>query len=150
MTYRNPLQSYAQVATRTAPPGQLVLMLYDGSVRFLNAALQGFEKDDPLEFHQTISNNILRAQAIINELDLSLNVQEGGQFAQTLRGLYQYFDRLLQESNSRKDPAGIREVLSRISVLREAWDEMLAKSGDPTGVAPADQRPIVTTLEAKG
>ena len=154
MTYGNPWQSYQQVATRTAPPGQLVLMLYDGSIRFLNASLSGFEREDPLEFHQTISNNLIRAQEIINELDLSLNMEAGGQFAETLRGLYQYFDRLLQESNIRKEQGGIVEVLQRITVLRNAWAEMLSKTSDSAlaspihpGAPPAESLP---SLEAHG
>ncbi len=133
MTYGNPWQSYRQVATKTAPPGQLVLMLYDGAIRFLNLAIAGFDLEDPLEFHQTINNNLIRAQDIINELNLSLNMDVGGEFAQTLRGLYIYFDRLLQESNTQKDQAGILEVAQRLKTLRDAWSEMLAKSGGSPG-----------------
>lgn len=152
MTYGNPWQSYRQVATTTAPPGQLVLMLYDGSIRFLNAALAGFDLEDPLEFNQTINNNIIRAQEIVNELNLSLNMTAGGQVAETLRGLYGYFDRQLQESNIRKEPDGIRDVIKRLTVLRGAWAEMLAKTPEPAagGVAPAGDPLTRTPLEAHG
>ena len=136
MTYGNPWQSYRVVATQTASPGQLVLMLYDGAIRFLNKALIGFDLDDPLEHNQTINNNIIRAQDIINELNLSLNMAAGGQFAQTLRDLYGYFDRRLQESNIQKEQTGIREVIQRLTVLRDAWAEMLSKSGDPNAKSP--------------
>jgi flagellar protein FliS len=149
MTYGNPWQSYRQVATTTAPPGHLVLMLYDGAIRFLNAALAGFDLDDPLEFNQTINNNVLRAQDIINELNLSLNMEAGGEFSERLRGLYTYFDRRLQESNVQKEHSGIREVLQRLGVLRNAWAEMLAKStpGQPLPDATPEGRP---SLEACG
>ena len=49
---------------QTAPPGQLVVMLYDGAIRFLERANVGFQHDDPLEFNATINNNVLRAQEI--------------------------------------------------------------------------------------
>jgi flagellar protein FliS len=123
----NPWQSYRQVATRTAAPGQLVLMLYEGAIRFLERAQAGFTMEDPVEFNTTINNNIIRAQEIIRELDLSLNLAEGGDLAVELRRLYDYFDRRLMESNLKKESTGISEVISRLSVLRDAWTAMLQK-----------------------
>lgn len=139
----NPWQSYRHVATRTASPGQLVLMLYDGAIRFLENARTGFALDDPGEFNATINNNILRAQDIIRELDLSLNLTEGGELALQLRRLYDYFDFRLQESNLKKEAAGISDVLKQLSVLRDAWATMLQKQGlsgstdEPSSVALA-------------
>ncbi len=60
-------------------------MLYDGAIRFLERALEGFQHDDPLEFNLTINNNILRAREIINELNNSLDLAQGGELAATLR-----------------------------------------------------------------
>ena len=121
----------------TSSPGQLVLMLFDGVLRFLDKSLQGFSHDDPLEFNRAINNNILRAQAIIHELNGSLNMEQGGQFADTMRALYNYFDRRLQESNLQKNPTGIREVISRVTVLRDAWSEMLRQNHAPQAQAAA-------------
>lgn len=132
MNPKNPWQSYRQVATRTASPGQLVLMLYEGAIRFLGQAQAGFQLEDPVEYNTTINNNILRAQDIIRELDFSLNVAEGGELALQLRRLYDYFDRVLLEANLRKDPKGIGEVIERISVLRDAWATMLSQQNNST------------------
>lgn len=121
----NPWASYRSVATQTASPGQLVLMLFDGAIRFLECALNGFGSEDLVESYQTINNNVLRAQAIIHELNLSLNMEQGGECAHTLRRLYDYFDRRLQESNLQKVPAGIEEVIRRLTTLRDAWSQML-------------------------
>jgi flagellar protein FliS len=126
MNCTNPWQRYRKIATETAGAGQLILMLFDGILRFLEQAQAGFRCEDPLEFNRTISNNILRAQAIITELDLCLDMQRGGEFSQKMRGLYTYFDRRLQESNIRKTDEGIQEVMTRVAVLRDAWAEMLA------------------------
>lgn len=127
----NPWQSYKKIATQTASPGQLVLMLFDGAIRFLEQARSGFGLDDPGEFHLTINNNILRAQAIIDELNGSLDMARGGEIAHHLRALYNYLDRRLDESNRTKTPEGIRECLERLNVLRAAWFEMLSGSPDP-------------------
>jgi flagellar protein FliS len=121
----NPWKSYQQVATQTAPPGQLVLMLYEGAVRFLERAIAGFSLEDPAQFNQTISNNIIRAQDIIFELNVTLNMNEGGDLAMTLRRLYDYMDRRLMESNLKKDQDGVKEVIGRLVVLRDAWAQML-------------------------
>ena len=128
MRQLNPWQSYRQVATQTASPGQLVLMLFDGAIRFLERARLGFAADDPLEFNQTIHNNVVRAQEIISELNFSLNLDQGGELAATLRRLYDYMDGRLQESNQHKKEDGILDVIGRLTTLREAWAEMLQKN----------------------
>jgi flagellar protein FliS len=125
MTTAAPLRSYKTIATQTAPPGQLVLMLYEGAIRFLERALAGFQYEDPLEFNTTINNNVIRAQEILNELDNSLDLHQGGDLATTLRGLYGYMNRQLTISNTRKSPEGIHDTVKRLSVLRDAWSEML-------------------------
>jgi flagellar protein FliS len=127
----NPWKSYQQVATQTAPPGQLVLMLYEGAARFLERAMAGFDLDDPAESNQAINNNILRAQDIIFELNVTLNVEQGGELAMTLRKLYAYMDRRLMEANLKKDKATLKEVHGRIVVLRDAWAQMLNGQGQP-------------------
>ena len=127
----NPWKSYQQVATQTAPPGQLVLMLYEGAARFLERAMAGFDLDDPAESNQTISNNILRTQDIIFELNVTLNIEQGGELAMTLRKLYDYMDRRLMEANLKKDKATVKEVHRRLAVLRDAWAQMLTGQGQP-------------------
>jgi flagellar secretion chaperone FliS len=133
----NPWACYRQVATQTASPGQLVLMLYEGAIGFLERALQGFRLEDPAELNQTVGNNVLRAQAILDELDRSLDLSSGGDFAVRMRGLYHYLDRRLMESNLRKESDGIREVLARLSVIRDAWNEMLQQQNTPRVPVPA-------------
>ena len=121
----NPWLSYRQVATKTATPGQLVLMLFDGALRFLDKALVGFDLDDPLDSNLAINNNILKAQEILRELNMSLNMEKGGEFATTMRRLYNYYDLQLSQSNLKKDPSGVELVIRLLSVIRGAWAEML-------------------------
>src|SRR5436190_14047853 len=111
----NPWQAYREVATQTASPGQLVLMLFDGAIRFLEKARVGFTADDPLEFNQTIHNNVVRAQEIITELNMALDMAKGGDCAFTLRRLYDYMHDRLHESNRRKKEDGILEVIKRLT-----------------------------------
>jgi flagellar protein FliS len=122
MTQANARKSYKTVATQTAAPGNLVLMLYDGALRFLQRAV---------EFNQGVNNNILRAQSIINELNTSLDMDQGGELADKLRGLYNYFDERLQEGNIAKEQQPVDEVIDRLNVIRDAWREMLTQQQPP-------------------
>jgi flagellar protein FliS len=135
MHVANPWKSYRQIATQTAPPGQLVLMLYEAAIRALEKALPGFVIEDPAESNTTIHNNLHRAQEIIRELNLALNLEQGGDCAATLRRLYEYFEKRLWESNLKKSRTGIEEVIRHLSVLRDAWATMLRNQG--LGITPA-------------
>jgi len=135
MTSRNqPWESYRKVATQTASPGQLVLMLYDGAIRFLEKALTGFAYDDPLMFNQTINNNILRAQAIVHEMNANLNMEAGGEVSTNFRGLYNYLYRRLTIANRTKQKEPIEETISRLRVLRDSWAEMLRNGGETQSI----------------
>lgn len=131
MNAANPWKSYRQVATMTAPPGQIVLMLFDGALRALERALPGFTTKDPAQANMLIHNNVQRAQDIIRELNYALNMEQGGECATTLRRLYDYFDKRLTETNMRKRRDGIDEVIGHLTVLREAWATMLNNQGAP-------------------
>jgi flagellar protein FliS len=135
----NPFKSYRQVATQTAPPGQLVLMLFDGALKSLDLALLGFEHKDFAERNLAVHNNLTRALDIIRELNGSLDMAAGGQLAETLRNLYMYFEQRVNESNFKKSPEGIHEVMPMLKQLRDAWFAMLAKQdADPAALAAAD------------
>lgn len=125
MNVVNPWKSYRQIATQTAPPGQLVLMLYEGAIRFLERALPGFDIEDPADSNTIVHNNLQRASDIIRELNCALNMEQGGDCAATLRRLYEYFDRRLWESNLKKSREGVDEVIRHLTVLRDAWSAML-------------------------
>jgi flagellar secretion chaperone FliS len=129
MNAANTFNSYRRIATQTAPPGQLILMLFDGALRSLERALAGFEYQEPGKRNETIHNNLRRATDIIRHLKYSLNLKAGGKLAETLRGLYEYFDSRLTESNLRKQRDGVDEVIRHLKELRDAWEVMLVKHG---------------------
>ena len=131
MPAANPWKSYRQVATQTAPPGQLILMLFDGALRFLERGLAGFEIADPAEANMAIHNNFQRALDIVRELNRALDMEHGGECAETLRPLYDYFERKILESNIKKQPEGARQVIKHLTILRDAWAGMLAGQGIP-------------------
>ncbi len=142
------LKSYRQVATQTAPPGQLVLMLFDGALSSMGRAMTGFEIADPKERNETIHNNLQKAVDIIRVLNGSLNLEAGGKLAQTLRGLYNYFDERIVESNLRKRREGITEVVAHMTELRNAWETMLGKRGQEDTAYSGTEHAVLSALGA--
>ena len=132
MRAANPWKSYRETATLTAPPGQIVLMLYEGAIRSLERSLPGFSCTDPGESNMIIHNNLQRAQEIIRELNFALNMEQGGEFAANMRRLYNYIERRIWESNLKKNAGGIGEAIRHLTVLRDAWATMLNSQGSPT------------------
>ena len=120
MNSANKLSAYRANAVSSATPENLVVMMYDGAIRFLGAAIRAFEHEDPLDFNLNIHENITKTQAIVRELNHALDLENGGELAHSLSGLYIYFDNRLQEANISKNKEIIEEILQRISDLRDA------------------------------
>lgn len=137
MNYRTYAQSYKTVSVETASPGKLVLMLFDGALRFISVASHGFGKEDVRERYEVVNNNLIKAQNILTELQNALDLNTEGDFATTMYRLYDYMHGQLQEANIRKchDPLKVVEKLLR--EIRDAWEEMLQNGGgQPAGAAP--------------
>lgn len=128
-------RTYQKQSVLTASPGQLVLMLYDGALRFLAQARESFQlpEENPRRIEH-IHTGLIRAQAILSELRANLDHDAGGDFATNLDRLYDYYVRRLQEANLRKDEAPVIEVERLVRSLRDGWAEML-RQADTTQVA---------------
>jgi flagellar protein FliS len=123
-------RTYRANAILTASPGQLVLMLYDGALKAIAIAREAF--DSPPETPrriESINTQLLKAQAIISELQGGLNMEAGGEFAKTMHRLYDYHNRRLLEANLRKQVEPVIEVEKLVRELRDAWAQMLAQQG---------------------
>ena len=113
----NPYAQYQQIQVDTASPERLLLMLYEGLIRFLNAGKQGIVDRKFDVAHR----NITKAQDIILEFMATLNMQDGGEVAQNLFDLYDYFNNRLRQANLTKNAEIVDEVLGFVRQLHEAW-----------------------------
>ncbi|GAB4279312.1 MAG: flagellar export chaperone FliS [Opitutales bacterium] len=127
VTPQNLARSYKNSAIETASPEKLILMLFDGALRFMHSADEGFQEEDCIRRNELINNNILRAQKIISELQASLNMKIGGEFADTMYRLYDFVNEQLMQANLKKLQEPLRDSQRIISELRGAWAEMLAQ-----------------------
>jgi flagellar protein FliS len=117
--------TYFRNRIESATPAQRVVMLYDGAVTFAeNAARCMAERDYE---NATVYN--IRAQSVIMELQNSLNLQEGGDLAARLYGLYSYFLKRLMKANLARNPEMINVVMCNLKELREAWEQIEAGVG---------------------
>ena len=118
-TYAAP-QSYQQNAVLTAPPGRLVVMLYEGAGRFLRRASLAMQNGDVARTNTALQ----RGEAIINELLVTLNHEQGGEIAASLRDLYLFCTRYLNEARVEKDHEKIDAVVGLIDELRDAFAQI--------------------------
>ncbi|MEB3328523.1 MAG: flagellar export chaperone FliS [Candidatus Sericytochromatia bacterium] len=124
----NPYLQYQEATLETASQGKLLLMLYDGAIRFLVTAQAAMAERRWVDAHQA---NV-RAQDIVHELSFSLNM-EAGEIAQNLYRLYEYMTWRLVQANVRRDLAGVKEVEGLLRELRSGWVEAVKANPGHTG-----------------
>ena len=95
MAPHNALRSYQTNDIATANQAQLILMLYDGALQAVNKAMQCMDQKDVAGQ----STHILKAQDIINELSLALDLKKGGDLSKTLEQLYHFVLNQLLQAN---------------------------------------------------
>jgi flagellar protein FliS len=113
----NGFDAYQETAVLTQNRSRLIVMLYDGAIRFLKQALEELERRD----YAAKGLHIRKALDIIFELNTVLDMENGGQIAQNLRSLYTFMQRHLSEANSTRDPQMIRDVIGLLEELNQSW-----------------------------
>jgi flagellar protein FliS len=114
--YATVKQAYTESSIMTASPQQLVVMLYDGSIRFLRQSAEAMRAGN----REVSRERMRRAEAIIDELNWSLDMSYG-QIPENLRQIYLFSKRQLVKANLESDPKPIDGVARLLSELRESW-----------------------------
>lgn len=115
------LNQYKKAQVQTASPEQILIMLYDGAIRFLNQAKVHMQNSDIEQSH----TNIIKAQRILTEFMSSLDMDLGGEMAENLFNLYEYLHHRLVQANIKKDTEAIDEVLEHLRGLKATWEEAI-------------------------
>ncbi len=111
------IEAYRKNAVTTQTPGQLIVMLYEGAIRFLHQAMAAMDAND----HKEKARLIGKAIDIISELNCSLDVEAGGEVAQNLRSLYNFSTRHLNLALLKNDAQMVRDVIDCLAELNEGW-----------------------------
>ena len=113
----NGLDTYKEVAITTQNRERLVVLLYDGAIKFLKLAIKNIDAGDM----ETKGIYINKALAIIDELNRVLDMEAGGEIANNLRQLYVFMTRQLNVANIKKDPRKIEETIKLLEELNQGW-----------------------------
>ena len=128
--------NYQKIKIETASPEALILMLYDGALRFMAQAEAAFEENNI----EKINNFLLRVQAIFTELQCSLDREKGGDIATNLERLYIFFNSRLVEANMKKDVNYLLAIKPMVQNLRDSWEVAMQKHQSTQSVTPPRPR----------
>ena len=118
---KNAHNAYQTVQVTTVDRGRLLLMMYEGAIKFLKQAKQGVEANDIPKFARFLS----KGQAIIAELMNTLDFEKGGQIAKDLDRLYDFMLFYLTEANLYRDPKRIQKTIELIETIYSAYKEII-------------------------
>ena len=110
--------AYQQQAILTATPGRLVVMLYDGALRFLFQAAAAMREGSP-----QADEKIQRAEAIVNELLVTLDMSHG-EIPERLQAIYVFCNKLMLEAYLERDAAKLDTTRELLAELRDAWAQI--------------------------
>jgi flagellar secretion chaperone FliS len=118
------LESYRQTEVQSRTPVELVVMLYDGALRFLGNARAAIDRRDIRARREAID----RVLAIISELQSTLNIEQGGKVAAELDRLYSYCNIRLLDASMQNSTAPLDEVRKLLEILRDAWSTIATQN----------------------
>ena len=115
------VKQYQKSSIETASREQILIMLYDGAIQFLNKAKIAIENKE----YEAIHNNLMGAQNIIQEFINSMDREIAPQLAENLISLYEYFIRRLIQANMKRQIEPIDEVLKYLKSLKATWEQAI-------------------------
>jgi flagellar protein FliS len=119
MLTSNVYSQYKENSILTASPEELILMLYNGLVKYILQAWKAMDDKDI----EKVNNDIQRAQDIVFELQSSLDKEY--EVSGSLGLIYDYMHRRLIDANIKKDGETLLEVLELAKELRDTWSQAM-------------------------
>lgn len=134
--YANRLGQYEDTAVQTSSPEKLIVMLYEGVIKFLRQAVSAMQSRDIERKRQSID----RALAVIQHLQSTLDRDKGGEVAVELDRLYVYITCRIMDGSVNLQVAPVEEAIKLLTTLLSGWE----------GVANKEpERAVPTTLLAQ-
>ena len=131
---------YRKTQISTSSQGRLILMMYEGAIKFTSLAVESMAKGDVANQGKYIQ----KAHDIVNELSLALDFKKGGDVAPRLESLYQFALSQLTLANIKSDKKPLQAVLKILTPLLEAWTQLYDASTN-TGQDEAAQPKNITS-----
>jgi flagellar secretion chaperone FliS len=134
---KNAHSAYQSIQVTTTDRGRLLLMMYEGAIKFLKQSKAGLEANDMAKFCRFLS----KGQAIIAELMNTLDFEKGGSIARDLDRLYDFMLFYLTEANLHRDPKRITRVIGLIDTIYSAYKEII-EGEKKENVAPEESQKV--------
>ena len=137
MAFQNAYSAYQKTNVSTASQGRLVVLLYEGAIKQLAMAMSYIDENNKINPRDIEKYGIClqKVQAIITELQVSLDMEKGGDIAKNLMALYVFFNEELVQASISKDKGKLQSVWNMMNELAQSW-KTIANS---TANAPAAQ-----------
>lgn len=119
--YKNPHRAYQKTQVTTASREKILLMLYEGAIKFIKIAQVRLREKNIPEKGRYISKTL----AIISELMNTLDHGVGGQLASDLENLYLFMIDKLIEANIHNRVEDLEVVENLLTTLYSAWDDVI-------------------------
>ena len=129
-------RAYHQTSVQTSDQLTLIVMLYDGMLRYLRKAHTCIEAQNIEGTH----NYLMRSKDIVNELRSTLHVEKAGEVGGNLRDLYLYMFRRILEANLNKDPQPVQDVIRIAETLRQGWLQIKSQRSQHKQATLAQQK----------
>jgi flagellar protein FliS len=123
---RRGIDIYRTTDAQTRSPVELVVLLYDGALRYAGEAKTAIARGDIAARRDAIS----RTLAIVSELQSTLDMERGGAIARSLDGLYTFLTSRLLDAGIRPAADTLDEVIRVLTPLRDAWADVAARSAE--------------------
>ena len=120
--YSNAASIYQENSVSTASSPKLLLMLYEGAVKFCRFAEIAIDEKNI----EARNNNLIKVQNIITELTVTLN-RDAGEIAEQLSSLYEYMQNQLMQANIKNDKAKVTEVKNMLQELHGTWSQIISE-----------------------
>ena len=129
--YNRP-NAYQDTAIQTSSPTKLVVMLYEGAIRFLREAVSAIQSKNLDRKRQSLD----RAVAIVQHLNSTLDMDKGGEVAVDLNKLYSYITTRILDGSIKLETAPLEEAIKLLNTLLTGWEELVKKE-QTNAVPPA-------------
>lgn len=119
----NPYQKYKTTSVQSASREKILLMLYEGAIKFTKLAIKACEEKRIADRGM----NIGRAYDIVMELNNTLDHKVGGEISKNLERLYLFMMEQYTKSNISGDPGPMRSNLKMLETLYDGWVQAVEK-----------------------
>ncbi len=132
MPFKQGYAAYQNTNIKTASQGKLVVLLYEAAVKNLTSAMTLVDEENQIlpQNIEKFGKLIQKSQAIITELQVSLDMEKGGEIAKNLMSLYIFFNQELIEVSIKHDKTKLEYVKNQMNELLAAWRQISSSTGN--------------------